>query len=74
MSSKEPCEGGEGSLFEIIDDLCRVTNTLVNAVKNQEIMIEQAKIAGIMFDKEYTEEKEEATEELDKIERKIKRL
>lgn len=74
MDSREPCEGGPGSLLDIIDDLCKVTSTLANVVREQEIMIEQAKLADIVFENDCTEEKEQTMQELDNIERRIRRL
>lgn len=74
MDSREPCEGGPGSLLDVIDDLCKVTSTLANIVREQGIMIEQAKLAEIVFKNDCTEEKEQTMQELDKIERKIRRL
>ena len=73
MDSK-PYEGGPGSLLDIIDDFCKVTSILTNIVREQEIMIEQAKIAEIVFENNCTEEKEQTMQELDKIERRIRRL
>lgn len=74
MSSREPCEGGAGSTLDVIDAFCKVTTVLVDIIRSQEIMIQQAEISGIMFDNDYAEKKEETMKELDSLERRIKRL
>lgn len=51
------------SSTKVIDELCSVISVLAEIVKEQEIMIEQAKIAGIAF-KNDTEEKKQSIKEL----------
>ena len=48
---------------KVIEELCSVISTLAEIVKEQETMIEQAKIAGIVFDST-TKEKKQSIKEL----------
>lgn len=74
MSNLEPHEGGPGSLLEIVDMMCSVTETLAGVVRKQAILIEQAKIAGAVFDDDLSEAREQIENDLDKIEMKMRRL
>ena len=74
MKSKETCEGGSGGVLDAIDEFWKITEHLVSIIKEQDIMIKQARIAGIMFENDYDERKESAIEELDTIERKLRKL
>lgn len=74
MSNLEPYEGGPGSLLEIVDMMCSVTETLAGVVRKQAILIEQAKIAGAVFDDDLSETREQIENDLDKIEMKMRRL
>lgn len=74
MRSKETCEGGPGGALEIIDEFCKITENLVNVIKEQDVMIKQARIMGIMFENDYDKQKENAIEELDSIERKLRKI
>ena len=62
--------------LEIVDRLCAAITMLSDIVRKQDTMLKQAEIAGIAFDtsKEYKEEKEKCDQELDSIERKLKRI
>lgn len=69
----DPWEGGSGSLLEIVDMLCGVTQTLADIVKKQAVLMEQEKIAAAVFP-ELEEERKQAENELDRIETKLRRL
>lgn len=69
----DPWEGGSGSLLEIVDMLCGVTQTLADIVKKQAVLMEQEKIAAAVFP-ELAEERKQAENELDRIETKLRRL
>jgi hypothetical protein len=71
---KEPFEGGSGSLLEIVDMLCGVTEQLAEIVRKQAVMIEQEKIAGAVFSDDLSQERKKADEELDRIEMKLRRI
>ena len=43
---KEPYEGGTGSLLEVVDMMCDVTEKLADIVRKQAVLIEQERIAG----------------------------
>lgn len=66
----------EVDTLEIIDRLCAAITMLSDIVRQQDIMLKQAELAGIVFDtdEEYKEEKEKCDQELDSIERKLKRI
>ena len=49
---KEPYEGGTGSLLEIVDMMCDVTEKLADIVRKQAVLIEQERIAPIFRKKE----------------------
>lgn len=49
---------------KVIEELCSVISTLAEIVKEQEMMIEQANIAGIVFEGNTTKEKKQSVEEL----------
>ena len=46
---KEPYEGGTGSLLEVVDVMCDVTEKLADIVRKQAVLIEQERIAGAVF-------------------------
>lgn len=69
----DPWECGSGSLLEIVDGLCDVTQKLADIVRKQAELIEQEKIAAAVFP-ELTEERQQAENELDRIEMKLRRL
>lgn len=69
----DPWEGGSGSLLEVVDMLCSVTQTLADIVRKQAELMEQEKIAEAAFP-ELTEERQQAEKELDRIEMKLRRL
>lgn len=46
---KEPYEGGTGSLLEVVDMMCGVTEKLADIVRKQAVLIEQERIAGVVF-------------------------
>lgn len=46
---KEPYEGGTGSLLEVVDMMCDVTEKLADIVRKQAVLIEQERIAGAVF-------------------------
>ena len=41
---KEPYEGGTGSLLEVVDMMCGVTEKLADIVTKQAVLIEQERI------------------------------
>lgn len=71
---KEPYEGGSGSLLEVVDMLCSVTEQLAGIVKKQAVLIEQEKIAGAVFPDDLSREREKADDDLDRIEMKLRRI
>lgn len=66
-------EGGSGSLLEVVDMLCSVTQTLADIVRKQAELMEQEKIAAAVFP-ELEEERQQAEKEMDRIEMKLRRL
>ena len=46
---KEPYEGGTGSLLEVVDMMCDVTEKLADIVRKQAVLIEQERIAGAVY-------------------------
>lgn len=66
-------EGGSGSLLEVVDMLCSVTQTLADIVRKQAELMEQEKIAAAVFP-ELAEERQQAEKEMDRIEMKLRRL
>lgn len=71
--AQAPHEGG-GNLLEIVDMLCSVTEQLAGIVRKQAELIEQEKIAGAVFENDFSEERKEAEKELDRIETKMRRM
>lgn len=69
----DPWEGGSGSLLEVVDMMCDVTQKLADIVKKQAELIEQEKIAEAAFH-ELTEERRQAEKEMDRIEMKLRRI
>ena len=67
---KEPYEGGTGSLLEIVDMMCDVTEKLADIVRKQAVLIEQERIAGAVF----PAERKQAEDDLDRIEMKLRRI
>lgn len=45
----DPWEGGSGSLLEVVDMMCDVTQKLADIVRKQAELIEQEKIASAVF-------------------------
>ncbi len=66
-------EGGSGSLLEVVDMMCDVTQKLADIVKKQAELIEQEKIAEAAFP-ELAEERRQAEKEMDRIEMKLRRI
>lgn len=69
----DPWEGGSGSLLEVVDMMCDVTQKLADIVRKQAELIEQEKIAEAAFP-ELTEERRQAEKEMDRIEMKLRRI
>lgn len=69
----DPWEGGSGSLLEVVDMMCDVTQKLADIVKKQAELIEQEKIAEAALP-ELTEERRKAEKEMDRIEMKLRRI
>ena len=44
---KEPYEGGTGSLLEVVDMMCDVTEKLADIVRKQAVLIEQESGRGL---------------------------
>ena len=57
---KEPYEGGTGSLLEVVDMMCGVTEKLAAIVRKQAVLIEQERIAGAVFPADLSEERKQA--------------
>ena len=71
---KEPYEGGTGSLLEVVDMMCGVTEKLADIVRKQAVLIEQERIAGAVFPADLSEERKQAEDDLDRIEMKLRRI
>lgn len=69
-----PWEGGAGGLLEIVDMMCSVTQDLAEIVRKQAVLIEQERIADVAFPDDITKQREKADDDLDRIERKLRRL
>ena len=69
---KEPYEGGTGSLLEVVDMMCDVTEKLAGIVRKQAVLIEQERIA--VFPADLSEERRQAEDDLDRIEMKLRRI
>lgn len=69
----DPWEGGSGSLLEVVDMMCDVTQKLADIVRKQAELIEQEKIAEAAFP-ELAEERRQAEKEMDRIEMKLRRI
>ena len=74
MRNLEPHEGGSGSLLEIVDMMCSAVEAMAGVVRKQAILIEQAEIAGAIFDDDLSEARKQLETDLDKIEYKMRRL
>lgn len=74
MRNLKPHEGGTGSLLEIVDMMCNVVEAMAGVVRKQAILIEQAEIAGAVFDDDLSEARKQLETDLDKIEYKMRRL
>lgn len=72
-NNPDPWEGGSGSLLEIVDMMCSVTEMLADIVRKQAVLLEQEKIAEAAFP-ELAQERKQAEKELDRIETKLRRL
>lgn len=72
-SEKETFEGGSGGLLEVVDMMCGVTQTLADIVRKQAVLIEQGKIADVVFP-DIEKERMDAENELDRIEMKLRRI
>lgn len=62
---KEPYEGGTGSLLEVVDMMCDVTEKLAGIVR---------RIADAVFPADLSEERRQAEDDLDRIEMKLRRI
>ena len=71
---KDPDAGGTGSLLEIGDMMCDVTEKLADIVRKQAVLIEQERIAGAVFPADLSEERKQAEDDLDRIEMKLRRI
>ena len=71
---KEPYEGGTGSLLEVVDMMCDVTEKLAGIVRKQAVLIEQERIADAVFPADLSEERRQAEDDLDRIEMKLRRI
>ena len=60
---KEPYEGGTGSLLEVVDMMCGVTEKLADIVRKQAV-----------FPADLSEERKQAEDDLDRIEMKLRRI
>lgn len=69
----DPWEGGSGSLLEVVDMMCDVTQKLADIVRKQAELIEQEKISEAAFP-ELAEERRQAEKEMDRIEMKLRRI
>lgn len=65
---------GTGSLLEIVDMMCDVTEKLADIVRKQAVLIEQERIAGAVFPADLSEERKQAEDDLDRIEMKLRRI
>lgn len=59
---KEPYEGGTGSLLEVVDMMCGVTEKLADIVRKQAVLLD------------LSEERKQAEDDLDRIEMKLRRI
>ncbi len=71
---KEPYEGGTGSLLEVVDMMCGVTEKLADIVRKQAVLIEQERIAGCGLPCRSFGRKKQAEDDLDRIEMKLRRI
>lgn len=69
----DPWEGGSGSLLEVVDMMCDVTQKLADIVRKQAELIEQEKIAKAAFPG-LAEERKQAEKEMDMVEMKLRRI
>ena len=74
MRNLKPHEGETGSLLEIVDMMCNAVEAMAAVVRKQAILIEQAEIAGAVFDDDLSEARKQLETDLDKIEYKMRRL
>ena len=72
--TKEPYEGGTGSLLEVVDMMCGVTEKMADIVRKQAVLIEQERIAGAVFHADLSRERKQAEDDLDRIEMKLRRI
>lgn len=73
MDRPEPFEGGSGALLEVVDELCAVTELLADIVRKQAVLIEQEKVAAAAFP-DIEEERQRASDKLDSVEMKLRRI
>ncbi len=73
MDRPEPFEGGSGGLLEVVDELCAVTELLADIVRKQAVLIEQEKVAAAAFP-DIEEERQRASDKLDSVEMKLRRI
>lgn len=71
--TKEPYKNGAGNLLEIVDMMCDVVERLAGIVRKQTVLIEQERIAGAVFPDDFSEEREQAEHDLNRIEMKLRR-
>lgn len=70
---KKPYEGGAGSLLEVVDMMCDVTEKLADIVRKQAVLIEQERIASTVFSADISEKRKQAEDDLDMIEIKLRK-
>lgn len=70
---KKPYEGGAGSLLEVVDMMCDVTEKLADIVRKQAVLIEQERIASTFFSADISEKRKQAEDDLDMIEIKLRK-
>ncbi len=69
----DPPSHGSGSLLEIVDMLCGVTEKLADIVRKQAVLIEQERIASAVFPTDISEKRKQAEDDLDRIEIKLRK-
>ena len=62
-----------GGLLAALDALCSVSEKLIGIVREQAVLIEQGKVAGMTFPPGIEERRADAEDDLDKIEMQLRR-
>lgn len=62
-----------GGLLAALDALCSVSEKLIGIVREQAVLIEQGKVAGMTFPPDIEGRRADAEDDLDKIEMKLRR-